>query len=125
MQDLCHGWGLDLVVDPKGDLAIAEGNLLGQQRVLHRLLTNRGDYIWQREYGAGLAQFVGSPASTSQISAMIRSQMTMEQAVAISPAPAISISAGEDRDLCAIFVTVQYVDASSSQLQVMQFSAGK
>ena len=46
-----------------GDLAPAAGTLRGQQRVLRRLLTNPGDYIWQPGYGAGLGQFVGKPAS--------------------------------------------------------------
>ena len=61
MQDAALIWGGDLGAGNTGDIALASGTILGQQRILRRLLTNPGDYIWHTEYGAGLAQFVGSP----------------------------------------------------------------
>ena len=62
--------------------ASATGPLLGQQRVLRRLLTSPGDYIWQLDYGAGLARFIGQPVNPLQIKAVIRSQIFKEAAVA-------------------------------------------
>ncbi len=56
MYDLSHQWGDDLTVGPTGDMALVTGSVFGQQRVLRRLMTNPGDYIWQLDYGAGLAQ---------------------------------------------------------------------
>ena len=47
MPDLSHEFGADLLAGPTGDLAVAAGAGLGRQRVLRRLLTNPGDYIWQ------------------------------------------------------------------------------
>ena len=61
MPDLAHEFGADLQAGPTGDLALADGAALGRQRVLRRLLTNPGDYIWHPTYGAGLARFVGHP----------------------------------------------------------------
>ena len=58
MHDIAHQWGSDLLTSSVGDLASVSGPLLGQQRVLRRLLTNPGDYIWQLDYGAGLARFI-------------------------------------------------------------------
>lgn len=71
MADIAHQWGFDLKLGPTGDLAVATGSILCQQRVLRRLLTNLLDYIWHPSYGAGLAGFIGRPANTSQIRAAI------------------------------------------------------
>ena len=35
------------MISSSGDISVVSGPLLGQQRVLRRLLTNPGDYIWQ------------------------------------------------------------------------------
>ena len=82
MADASHQWGSDLAIGATGDISTADGALLGQQRVLRRLLTNPGDYIWQLDYGAGLARFIGQPANALQIRAVIRSQIFKETAVA-------------------------------------------
>ena len=92
MFDLQHQFGTDLLVGPTGDLALASGATLGQQRVLRRLLTNAGDYIWQLTYGAGLPQFVGQRADTIRIRAVIRSQIFKEAAVARSPEPTVGVA---------------------------------
>ena len=89
MQDLSHEFGADLAAGPTGDLALADGVALGRQRVLRRLLTNPGDYIWQPEYGAGLGRFVGEPASPQRIRAVVLSQVFREAAVARSPEPVV------------------------------------
>jgi|UniRef100_A0A8J4HC79 phage baseplate assembly protein W len=121
MNDLFQQWGNDLAVSPTGDLALAAGALRGQQRVLRRLLTNPGDYIWQPSYGAGLAQFVGQPANPLQIAAVIRTQMLNEAVVAPTPAPAIDISADTTGTLS---VSISYVDAPSGETQVLSFAIG-
>ena len=62
MYDIFHEWGADLAAGSSGDIALASGTDLISQRVCRRLLTNAGDYLWNLEYGAGLAQFIGQPA---------------------------------------------------------------
>ncbi|MCA7118174.1 MAG: hypothetical protein LGL72_01885 [Acidibrevibacterium sp.] len=118
MNDLFQQWGNDLSVDAHGDLALVSGALRAQQRVLRRLLTNPGDYIWQPQYGAGLAQFVGQPANPLQIEAIIRTQLAKESAVAQTPAPTIDVSYDT---LGAIAVMISYVDAASGQTQLLSF----
>lgn len=107
------------MVGPTGDLATAAGTLLGTQRVLRRLLTNSGDYIWQLRYGAGLAQFVGRPVNALQIRAVIRAQIFKEAVVARAPEPVITVT-GEGNG--AVYVDIRYVDADTGQTQVISFS---
>ncbi len=121
MADIWHQFGSDLLSSAAGDLATVGGPLLGQQRVLRRLLTNPGDYIWQLDYGAGLARFVGQPVDTAGIQGMIRGQIFRESAVARSPEPQIDVQAGEGGE---VFVTVIYTDAASGQTQVLSFGVG-
>jgi hypothetical protein len=75
VTDIAHQWGSDLMVGPTGDVAVAGPAAVGRQRLLRRLLTNPGEYIWQPDYGAGLSRFIGQPANALQIRAVIRSQI--------------------------------------------------
>jgi phage baseplate assembly protein W len=121
MTDLSHQWGADLAVGPTGDLATADGSLLGQQRVLRRLLTNPGEYIWQLDYGAGLGRFIGTPVNAGQIQAAIRSQIFKEAAVARTPEPTINVSLGPAG---VVAVDIRYADATSGQTQILSFTIG-
>jgi phage baseplate assembly protein W len=118
MPDLSHIWGSDLLPSPTGDLALVDDPTLGQQRVLRRLLTNPGDYIWQLDYGAGLGRFIGQPASAAQIRSVIRSQIFQEAAVARTPEPVIDVQVGVDG---TVYVHIRYVDAVSGQTQILSF----
>ena len=97
MPELAHLWGADLAIGPAGDLALVAASDRGQQRVLRRLLTNPGDYIWQPDYGAGLAQFIGQPGGESAIRAAIRGQIFKEDAVARTPEPMIDVQFDQHR----------------------------
>ncbi len=122
MFDLSHQWGADLSVGPTGDLALASGSLLGQQRVLRRLMTNPGDYIWQPGYGAGLARFIGQPGNASRIQAVIRGQIFKEAAVARTPEPVIAVRFDPAGGTGTVTVQIRYVDAPSGQTQLLSFS---
>ncbi len=122
MPDLSHEFGADLEAGPTGDLAVAQGAAQGRQRVLRRLLTNPGDYIWQPEYGAGLGRFVGAPAAPERIRAVVRSQIFLEPAVARSPEPVVEVQAdGQGR----VFVAIRYADADSGETQSLSFRVGE
>ncbi len=121
MADTSHQFGADLTLSPTGDLATATGASLTQQRVLKRLLTNPGDYIWQLDYGAGLASFVGQPAGKATIAAVIRSQIFKEAAVARTPEPIIDIQ--QDR-AGSVYVHIRYADATTGETQLLSFTAG-
>ncbi len=121
MPDILHQWGADLTTGPTGDLATASGTTLGQQRILRRLLTNPGEYIWQQDYGAGLGQFIGQPGNAMRIRAAIRSQMFKEISVARRPEPVIDVDLNTMTSSGAVFVHIRYVDAPSGQTQYLSF----
>jgi len=123
VSDIYHQFGSDLLLGPTGDLAVVSGSPLGQQRVLRRLLTNLGDYIWQLTYGAGLAQFVGQPANALRIAAVIRSQIFKEAAVATTPAPVIDVQPAPDGS-GSIAVQVRYADAVTGTSQILSSTVG-
>ncbi len=105
-----------------GDIGTVTGALLGQQRVLRRLLTNPGDYIWQPDYGAGLAQFIGQPVNPLQIKAVIRSQIFKEATVARQPEPLIDVQVAPGGASGTVYVYIQYMDAQIGETQVISFS---
>lgn len=119
MADVAHQWGADLATGPTGDLLLAAGSGLAQQRVLRRLLTSPGDYIWQPDYGAGLARFIGQPGDAAKIQAVIRSQIFKEAAVSRSPEPVIDVQIGSDG---VVYVHLRYVEAPTGQTQTLSFS---
>ena len=115
MADAWHQFGADLAIGPTGDIACAEGAVLGQQRLLRRLLTSPGDYLWALDYGAGLARFVGQTMDAARIEAVIRGQIVKEAAVARRPEPVIEVSgdaAGR------VYVQIRYADADGATRQV-------
>ena len=119
MQDAALLWGEDLLPGSTGDIGLANGISLGQQRILRRLLTNPGDYIWHPAYGAGLGQFIGDPSNTAAIRSCIRSQIFMEASVSRLPEPVIDVQATSNG---SVFVEIRYVDATVNATQVLSFS---
>ena len=111
MMDLQMSWSEDLSISPTGDLARLDGPALGTERILRRLMTNPSDYIWNPDYGAGLAQFVGRPVEPAAIEALIRSQMQNEAAVSQVPEPVITIQADAAGHL---YVQIRYADAATA-----------
>lgn len=124
MPELWHQWSSDLVLSSTGDLLIADGTDEGQQRVLRRLLTNPGDYIYHvangttPAYGAGLPGKVGSTIDAKAIQALCQSQMYLEQAVARTPAPQIDVTAIQN----GIFVAIEYADFQTGQPVIVTFN---
>ncbi len=124
MPDVSHQWGSDLSTSSTGDLATVTDAALGQQRLLRRLLTNPGEYIWETRYGAGLAQFIGEPADALRIRAVIRSQMFKEPSIARNPEPVIDIQLSPGGVSNALYVHIRYVDAFSGQTQLLSLPVG-
>lgn len=119
MPDLVLQFGGDLAVGPTGDLLLSGGTVLTQQRVLRRLLTNPGDYIWQLNYGAGLGRYVGQPGAPSAIAGVVRTQIQLEAAVAESPAPSIEVAAQADG---TVNLSIGYANALTGETSALTFS---
>ena len=118
MYDLSLDWEADLVVASGGDLDLSVGSDTISQRVFRRLLTNPGDYIWNLDYGGGLAQFVGLPCSPADIEAVVRTQLALESALPPTPAPQVS-AAIVDAANGYVLATITYADpATNSSIQL-------
>lgn len=118
MKDLYHYVGNDLAASATGDLQTVDGAIKGQQRILRRLLTNPGTYIWHPEYGAGLPAKIGDLIDVPKIRALIRGQMLLEEAVAKIPEPVIDLQVIPE----GLAAQIQYVDAVNKTPQVLSFS---
>lgn len=119
MADVAHEFGSDIMLAPNGDIALASDVTLTQQRVLRRLLTNPGDYIWDVNYGAGLGKMVGQPVDTARIGAIVRQQMFQEATVAKSPPPAITVAQQPDGYVKAAISYVDLTDGTPQNLVVV------
>jgi phage baseplate assembly protein W len=123
MIDIFLEWAGDLSVGSTGDLALASGPDATNQRVYRRLLTNPGDYIWQLDYGGGLAQFMGTPAEPADIESVVRTQLALESSVAAAPAPQVSASVADTANGYVV-ATISYSDVSSGSSVQLAVSAG-
>lgn len=121
MSDLSHYIGGDLALSATGDLALSSGTLEGQQRILRRLLTNAGDYLWQLDYGAGVSQEIGKTLDAGRLRALIREQLFNEAIVSHQPDPVILISPIDH----GISVRIQYVDAEVQQPVNLAFNINR
>ena len=118
MPDISHYYGQDIRSGPTGDLLPVSATIKGQQRVIRRLMTNPGDYIWHPTYGAGLPQFVGRPATTDRIRGVIFDQIKLEDAVAQTPAPQVTVTFYPDG---TFYVSISYTDALTGTQQLLAF----
>lgn len=116
MSDLEMSWSGDFSASATGDLVTISGPVSGTERVLRRLLTNPGDYIWHPEYGAGLGRFVGQSANPPEIQALIRSHMRLEPTVAQVPEPVILIQADPGGSL---YLEIRYADAETAESKAL------
>ncbi len=120
-MDIYQYFDNDIGIAANGDLQTVDGIIKGQQRILRRLLTNPGSYIFHVNYGAGLPLYVGQPLSTSnyqKILGVITTQLQLEQCVARTPAPQISLQQIPQ----GIFASISYIDAGTLTPQVLTFS---
>ena len=124
MLDLWLSWGSDLVVGPTGDLAFTTGSQLGQQRVIRRLLTNEGGYIWQPNYGAGLGSFVGSPINVAHLRAVIRGQIFSEPTVSSTREPIIKINQSNAGNGDTVHASIEYSGSTNISSQIVDIVLG-
>lgn len=117
LSDVAHFWGSDVILSASGDLGRAQRAERSKQRVLRRLLTNPGDYVFHPDYGAGLPAKVGGLINVAEVKALIRAQMRQEASVAQSPAPQIVVD-GID---AGVSVAISYVALPDRQPVALAF----
>jgi hypothetical protein len=101
-------------VGPTGDIGVAPVQTEVQQRIIRRLLTNAGDYIWHINYGGGLGSYIGKPYSSALIEGTILAQLQYEVLVAANPSPTFQISQSTTGSFSSATLTVQYQVAGTS-----------
>jgi hypothetical protein len=121
MPDIAHVYGGDLAVSANGDLLLTDSVDLSNQRILRRLLTNPGDYIWHPEYGAGLPKMIGMPIDVDSVKAIIVSQIFLEATVQRSPQPIITVQSFPN----GMFVQITYTEADSGQTVTLSFDVNQ
>jgi len=119
MPDIFHEWDTDLFASATGDLATVDGTTLGEQRVLRRLLTNPGDYIWHLDYGAGLRQKIGTIQNADELRGLILAQMALEAVV--QPGSAVVTVTPLASNLSQVAINIQYQDAYTGQQASLSF----
>jgi hypothetical protein len=124
INDINHFWGGDISPGITGDILAANGTTRGQQRILRRLLTNPGDYVFQPTYGAGLPGYVGQLLDVGKVTALILSQILLEDCVARTPPPQITVQQ-TPTDLTGLAVTIAYNDATTNTPTVLSFNVSK
>jgi hypothetical protein len=107
-------WGGDLSIGPTGDIGVALVQTEVQQRIIRRLLTNAGDYIWHINYGGGLGSYIGRPYSSALIEGTILAQLRYEALVAPNPSPTFQISQSTTASFPSTALTVRYQAAGTS-----------
>ena len=117
MYDIYHFTGGDLEGSSTGDLRTASGVERGKQRILRRLLTNPGDYVFHPEYGAGLGKKVGETVKPGEWKALITGQMLIEECVAIQPPPVVKLAFIEG----GVCVSLAYTDAMTGSPETLSF----
>jgi len=101
-------WAGDLEIGPTGDLQTLPVSVEVQRRVIRRLLTNPGEYIWNINYGAGLGGYVGTEISQFVIQKTIRQQLRYEPLVDQVPTPNIIVQAPSPNKSPEVAVTIGY-----------------
>lgn len=117
--------GSDIKFASSGDFLTVDGNQKTQQRIMRRLLTNPGSYIWHPTFGAGVPRFIGKQMSgqeINQLKALCVSQILLEETVAKIPAPTVNITQLKPY---VIEITIGYTDAVTNQSQLLTFNINR
>jgi hypothetical protein len=117
MPDARHWWDSDIAISSTGDLALSDGIDLSNQRIVRRLMTILGEYVWHTDYGASVPVRVGDTLDLSLIESIVRGQIFEEAAVDPEYDPEIIVT----KILNGVFVAIRYVDALTGQQASLDF----
>lgn len=118
LADVGHLWGSDIRLSPTGDLALVTGPDRSKERVLRRLLTNAGEYIFALDYGGNVPREIGAIANNAQISGQIAGQLKLEQTVSQASAPTVNVT-NTDK---GVAVGISYITAPDQVPAALSFT---
>lgn len=117
MADLSLPWGGDFSPSATGGLVLVDGDALGQQRIIRRLLSAVRSYIFHLDYGAGIPQRIGNPERVNLVAGIVRSQIGLEQSVDPRYPPTISVTESTV-DLGLFTISITYTAKSGKQVSL-------
>lgn len=121
LNDLTHWVGDDIAASATGDLGTANADTRTNQRIVRRLVTPKGTNIFHPDYGAGLPAMIGDTVDIPAITGEIRSQIRMEEGVAQSPEPRITVQPIQD----GVSVGIAYTSSVTRRPVSLQFNVNK
>lgn len=121
LNDIYQNFGNDIAATLGGDLMPVSGADRTKQRLLRRLLTNPGDYIFHPEYGAGLPAHVGDVLDIPFLTALIVGQVRLEESIKQDPAPVVLVQ----RITNGAAFTVVYTDQETGQPTSLSFNINR
>lgn len=119
MPDVAQLWGNDLQLTPSGDVFMCDGDELTKERIIRRLMTLGGSYLWHQTYGAGVPQRIGDVLNTDLIKGVVTAQVRKEGTVAATPAPQITVIP----ILNGVSVWIKYWSSITGQQVALTFDA--
>lgn len=118
LTDAGQLWGADLRLSPTGDLAMVSGADRSKERVLRRLLTNPGDYLFSMPYGGGVPAQIGEIADNAKITGNIQGQMKIEPSVSQAVAPTVVVAETDK----GVAVSISYIAAPDQTPAALSFT---
>lgn len=118
LAEVGHLWGSDLRLSPTGDLSLVIGADRSKERVLRRLLTNTGDYLFAADYGGNIPAEVGEIANNAKIDGLVRGQMRLEQTVSQAAPPSVSVT----NTAKGVAVGISYIAAPDQTPAALSFT---
>lgn len=117
--DVDHWYGDDVQLSSKNDLNPVISSDKTTQRIIRRLMTNPGAYVWHLDYGAGILEHVGDTmANLGIIEGLCVAQVQLEHGVASQPPPAVAFEMNGDM----LTVKVEYTDQDTNSRQFLSFT---
>lgn len=120
MSALSHVVGGDLVLASNATIATVSDAEETKQKILRRLCTNPGGYIWHTDYGAGLPAMVGMAMDAGTIQSVVQQQMTQESGVDQTQPVTVSVTSTP----AGLFrCDISYTDSQTQTVQALTYQA--
>lgn len=120
-MDTYHYYGSDWQLSSNNDLLKTYHPEEGSQRLIRRILTVPGQYVWHPDYGVGAGQYIGNGLSDrdlNRLKALIIAQIYQESFVGRTPPAEINLTR-QDRGLLCV---IKYYDIVIEDYQVVNFT---
>lgn len=117
MPDIAHYWGEDVTPASDGDFLSSAAVNEANERVLRRLLTAPGDYVWHPAYGAGLPQEIGQLVDVRRIEGIVLQHLALESAVSQAVNPKVTVKSITN----GVHLHIEYTIAASQERALLQF----